>query len=138
MCGENAQSPFVNFPSLYRDRSHGDTRGYSCGPGWFNLIYRLSTILTTLIEQIPVEEQAGYYVVQVKEKFGDLQFHMSCRTVEMREAIRAAKNEARQTCQDCGTNGEYCIVDSWAYILCKDCKHEKEEKQAAQELRSEQ
>ena len=101
----------ADFPLLYSVRYAG-TRGtlsqvgFETGDGWFNIIYELSAELERLIEKLPTEERKNYYAVQVKEKFGLLNFYMSRAAEEMRSSIGEAEGKSATTCEECGQPGK--------------------------------
>lgn len=56
-----------NFPSLYRDRSAPMTAscmywGFSCGDGWYNLIYTLSEFIETSLRSERHETSCKWYM----------------------------------------------------------------------------
>jgi hypothetical protein len=113
----------ADFPLLYSAR-HADMRhtlshvGFETGDGWFDIIYELSAELEQLIEKLPPEERNNYYAVQVKEKFGLLNFYMSRATEEMRSLIGEAEGKSASTCEECGQPGK--LRDGrWLKTLCE-------------------
>lgn len=70
------------FPILYKDR-YGDMRntamcwGFSCGDGWYELLWNLSNELTDLDKKDNVRAD------QVKEKFGTLRFYYTILNVPL-------------------------------------------------------
>lgn len=135
------------FPKLYADR-HASMRstamcwGFDVGPGWKDLIFKLSEKLEPLIEALgpdypcycgeskdahPVEHCSEYKpswprASQVKTKFGGLRFYMTCETEEMGDLISEAERVSHETCEDCGQPGEYYVPHGWVWTLCKDCQ----------------
>lgn len=56
-----------NFPALYRDRNASMTQtamcwGFSCGDGWYNLIYTLSDFIETQLRMERSEVSAKWYM----------------------------------------------------------------------------
>lgn len=96
----------ADFPLLYSAR-YVNTRhtlshvGFETGDGWFDISYELSAKLERLIEKLCPEEQNNYYAVQVKEKFGLLNFYMSRAIEEMRSSIEEAEGKSA------GNRGNY-------------------------------
>jgi hypothetical protein len=113
----------ADFPLLYSVR-YASTRhtlshvGFETGDGWFNIIYELSAKLENLIETLPPEERNTYYAVQVKEKFGLLNFYMSRATEEMRSLIGEAEGKSVSTCEECGQPGKL-RGGRWLKTLCE-------------------
>jgi hypothetical protein len=112
----------ADFPLLYSVR-YADTRhtlshvGFETGDGWFGIIYGLSAELERIIEKLPMEERNNYYAVQVKEKFGLLNFYMSKATEEMRSSIGEAEGKSASPCEECGQPGKL-RGGRWLKILC--------------------
>jgi hypothetical protein len=113
----------ADFPLLYSVR-YASTRdtlshvGIETGDGWFDIIYELSAKLENLIEKLPPEERNSYYAVQVKEKFGLLNFYMSKETEEMRSSIGEAEGKSASTCEECGQPGKL-RGGRWLKTLCE-------------------
>lgn len=112
----------ADFPLLYSVRYAGtrDTLsqvGFETGDGWFNIIYGLSAELERAIEKVTLEERNDYYAVQVKEKFGLLNFYMSKATEEMRSLIFEAEGRSASTCEVCGQSGKL-RGGRWLKTLC--------------------
>ncbi len=72
------------FPNLYKDLYGPMDKtpmhwGFTCGEGWFTIIWKLSERLETLIIEW-IKEHPGNLEIpraaQVKEKFGMLRFYM--------------------------------------------------------------
>ena len=113
----------VDFPLLYSVR-YASTRdtlshvGFETGDVWFDIIYDLSAELEKLIEKLPLEERNSYYAVQVKEKFGLLNFYMSKETEKMRSLISEAEGKSASTCEECGQPGKL-RGGRWLKTLCE-------------------
>jgi hypothetical protein len=101
------------FPRLYR-------AGVSCEchNGWFALVWRLSGQLEELISQGPEAEQATYFAVQVKEKWGQLRFYLSASTEAMFQATEAALEESGYLCEVCGAPGTIVHQSGWVMARC--------------------
>ena len=101
----------ADFPLLHSAR-RADTHhtlsyvGFETGDGWFDIIYELSAELERLIKTLYPEERNNYYAVQVKEKFGLLNFYMSKTTKEMCLSIGKAEGKSASTCEECGQPGK--------------------------------
>lgn len=106
------------FPLLYRERySHRNPMhyGFTCGDGWFEIIYDLSKQLEPLIAAMPEDERPA--AAQVKEKFGTLRFYMTTETEEMTDLIIVAENDSAVTCEECGKDGRL-REGGWLLTLC--------------------
>jgi uncharacterized protein with ParB-like and HNH nuclease domain len=62
--------------------------------------------LLQITRAYPPEERNNYYAVQVKEKFGLLNFYMSRAAEEMRSLIGEAEGKSASTCEECGQPGK--------------------------------
>lgn len=94
--------------------------GIECGDGWFDLLMRLSVkieadLRTMLAEGKRPEDLPS--VLQVKEKFGTLRFHMS-QFAQWREWITEAAKASGQTCERCGLPGSSHIRSGFIKTLC--------------------
>lgn len=113
-----------DFPNLYRDRGGRKSQtcmywGFSCGDGWYDIIYRLSEKLEKLILQLPLKDRPNCRASQVKEKFGTLRFYMASSTDEMEYWINEAEKESARTCEDCGSHFYVRkTVGGWICTLC--------------------
>ena len=89
------------FPNLYKDIYGPMDKtcmhwGLECGDGWFDLIWRLSGKLESLIVEW-MKQNLHISIprtVQVKEKFGTLRFYMENGTNEMCKLIYEAEEES--------------------------------------------
>jgi len=92
------------------------------GPGWHPLIKDALSKLEAL-------GNAKLAVLQVKEKFGGLRIYLSLHSDETDAIIKAAEEEARKTCEDCGSkeNVELC-GDGWLRTLCNPCEEKRKKR----------
>lgn len=92
-------------------------RGFECGDGWMDLIYRLSQAISTHIGS------AGLDVVatQVKEKFGTLRFYVDGGDEEVFRLIDSAEQESATICESCGAPGTL-TMKGWCSTLCESCR----------------
>lgn len=112
------------FPNLYVDM-HGNPYhtcmawGIETGPGWYDLIYDLSSKLEKLILQLPEEERQYCKASQCKEKFGTGRFYMSSETDEMSNLISEWEDKTAITCDECGKEGKI-RGRGWIYTACDE------------------
>jgi len=129
MRDELEQTLFTEFPDLYtQDHSHSLMyQGFAVGDGWYNILYRLSTKIKSIVSSMQEEgvDPKEYCAFQVKEKFGGLRFHMHKSTTKIGEAIREAEEEAARTCESCGNPGTLNEGD-WLVTLCGECRERRE------------
>lgn len=128
MSPENDKKLVDAFPDIFRDRSQSDMqscmgRGFTCGDGWFKLIYGLCTRLDLLQKAFNIQ----IFASQVKEKFGTLRFYFYTEGNESLEidnivhnVISAVENESAHTCEECGEFGEL-RKNGWLSTLCDKC-----------------
>src|SRR5271156_2189813 len=135
MRDELERTLFTEFPDLYWMHTQDHSRslmwqGFSVGDGWYNILYRLSTKIKSIISSMPGEDPKVYYASQVKEKYGGLRFYMRYTTIEIEEAIREAEEEAARTCETCGNPGTL-NEEGWLMTLCGECReqHEREKRE---------
>jgi hypothetical protein len=110
-----------DFPMLYRDHNASMQTtcmcwGFSCGDGWYDLIYDLSKALTEYAELKKFE----IIVVQVKEKYGTLRFYVQGEDHIISALIGHAVNQSRHTCEECGKYGSLRGL-GWVQTLCDEC-----------------
>jgi len=132
MRDELERTLLTEFPDLYwtntQDGSHSlMCYGFAVGDGWYNILYRLSTKIKSIVSSMPGEgvDPKEYCACQVKEKFGGLRFYMHKSTTEIKEAIHEAEEEAARTCETCGKPGTLNEGDWWM-TLCGECREQHE------------
>ena len=121
-----------SFPLLFADRAADLRRtamcwGFECGDGWFDIIWRLSEKLEPLIAAMAKDTTEPEWLPrasQVKEKYGELSFYMSCGSDEIFKLCNAAEIESATVCETCGKPGKLRGV-SWYYTACDE--HTREE-----------
>lgn len=92
---------------------------FECGPGWHPLIKDALTKLEAL--DIP-----NLAVLQVKEKFGGLRIYLSSDNDETEAIIRAAEQEASETCEGCGSKENVELRGGgWLRTLCVQCEENR-------------
>lgn len=101
---------FDDFPRLYRDRDETSMqRGFECGDGWFDLIYKLSQDIEAVAREIGLKPDSPEWPKcrQVKEKLGTIRFYVfNCHDKRIRELIDSAYEQSCKTCEFCGKPGE--------------------------------
>lgn len=123
MNAEHTAKLFQDFPYIYRGRKDSPKGslmcfGFSCGDGWYSLIYELSASLEKHV-------RANYRVVdvevkQVKEKFGSLRFYISGGDEYVHNLITEAEMKSAVTCENCGQPGKLHRI-GWLRTLCDLC-----------------
>lgn len=122
---EKTEKLFRDFPELFRYRNNRKISlmsGFDCGNGWFNIIYKLCENIQNALEKETDDFRAGFFVQQVKEKFGGLRFYITYGNDEIFDLIRRAEEESFRTCELCGRQTEDVETRSvlgWIRTLCQ-------------------
>ena len=61
------------------------------------------------------------WVVQIKEKFGGLNYYMSFENDEMSDLIIAAAQRSETICENCGKPGKTRNFSGWCVTECEAC-----------------
>lgn len=105
--------------------------GFECGDGWFQLIWNLCEDLEKQIkkELNPKEttkallnDDHGFRVQQVKEKFGGLRFYTSSGSEKIYDLIEKAENKSETICEICGKPGKLSSDRGWMSTICRKCR----------------
>ncbi len=124
----NSLKLITAFPKLYKEN-----KVISCGDGWFQILWELSRKIEKEIERIEkqliladIEGQRLPFMTDVKEKYGTLRFYMSCETETITEAINAAEDLTKITCEICGQKG-MIREGRWIKVRCDQCEKSRGE-----------
>ena len=116
-----------DFPQLFRNRNETSMqRGFVCGDGWFDLIYKLCQDIDAVARESGLNPDSPEWPLcrQVKEKMGSLRFYVFAvdglsevyeRISELREV---ASDRSLQICEYCGRLGEF--VQDRIATLCPE------------------
>lgn len=99
------------FPRLYKKLTK-----FEVGDGWIPLIWKMSKQLEEEIKNNPNERDM--YAVQVKSKYGVLNYYMSYSTDKMKNIIHEAENASSGICEFCGNRG----LTREEYTACEEHK----------------
>lgn len=114
---------FDDFPRLYRDRDETSMRrGFECGDGWFDLIYKLSQDIEAVARETGLKPDSPDWPLcrQVKEKFGTIRFYVfNCLDERIRELIGSAYEQSCKICEYCGKPCERA-TDGGIAAMCPD------------------
>lgn len=114
---------FDDFPRLYRDRHESSMqRGFECGDGWFDLIYKLSQDIEAAAHDAGLEPDSPDWprCRQVKEKLGGIRFYVfNCSNERIRALIDSAYEQSCKTCEYCGKPGERA-TDGGKAAMCPE------------------
>lgn len=117
-----------DFPKLFRNRHKSSMqRGFECGDGWFDLIYKLSQDIEAVARESGLSPDSPEWPLcrQVKEKMGSLRFIVfgikgfSGIYERISELRLAALNRSLQICEYCGQPGDL-FTDSYIATLCSE------------------
>ena len=121
---------FNDFPKLYAGKDLPLSEnlmsfGFSCGDGWFDIIYDLSKEINDLCKNI---DPYPITVLQVKEKFGSLRYYYNVICDDdnlfnkIEEFILNAEKRSNKTCEECGKfSGSKTQINGWVSNLCEKC-----------------
>lgn len=122
----NTKRLLAEFPNLYADKDEPMTKslmgcGFSCGDGWYKIVYQLSQKLEKQIIEYKKNNKDEDFpkAAQVKEKFGSLCFYMTKQTDEIRDLIQDAEVKCSKTCETCGRPGKSRDL-RWVKTLCEE------------------
>lgn len=98
-----------DYPRLYigtrRRYESASFQGITCGDGWEPIVRWLSAAIERLIEIEPKDEQEFYRCIEVRERFGGIEFYMNDATEEMTKLVKIATSESFKVCEFCGQPG---------------------------------
>ncbi len=118
---------FDDFPKLFRNRHESSMRrGFECGDGWFDLIYKLAQDIEGVARENGMSPDSPNWPLcrQVKEKMGSLRFIVFSvdGIAEMNERISelrlAALNHSLQICELCGQ--PRLVTDGHIATICPE------------------
>ena len=93
--------------------------GFECFGGWRPILARLFDRLEAAITLLPAGSSAGFHIVQIKQKFGNLSVHLSTEgTPEMQAAVRDAEEASLVTCEVCSAPGRLAERNAWWSVRC--------------------
>ena len=94
-------------------------RGFECGDGWFDLIFKLC-------EDIEKLKPENFKAVQIKEKFGGLRFYcVYSGGAGIEDLLSKAEDDSYKTCEYCGSKENVTSEGSWIVTLCDKCRKPK-------------
>jgi len=114
------------YPNLY-GKEHG-TEYFSCGPGWADLLEKLSEELTEELKKYPEDVRENFYPTQVKEKYATLRYYTSISLDTLDDIIDKYEIISSQTCESCGGFGEARNTNGWWRTICEPCQAKREKK----------
>jgi len=113
---------FKKYSSLFQpEEIRNDMRqscmywGFSCGEGWYDILDRTFAKFAEL-------NLEGFYIEQVKEKFGGLRIYTNITNDDIEKIIDEAETEAENTCERCGKPSSIAVINHWYSTVCEECK----------------
>ena len=132
MKNAHIQALIKDFPYLYRNAREGKGSamywGFAVSDGWFQILYELSAKIEALALAGGLEPESGKWpaATTVKEKFGNLRYHLYCTTeLDFQKLIKEAAAKADVTCELCGKPG-HMFTANWYYVRCDACEARKD------------
>lgn len=142
---EKSKKLFVRFSFFHPEQSVNNSLmsfGFECDDGWFQLLWNLCEEVEKQLEKeldpkdvtkALLNNDHGFEVLQVKEKFGGLRFYTNAASPEIYTLIDKAENKSYKICETCGHEGENIQISGWYKVICKECKKKVDEKMPQQE-----
>lgn len=123
-----ADQIFTECPIIFRDRSDDGHQnrirfGFECGDGWFHIVHELSNKIEAYANSLALagcSYQSMPVVLQVKERFGRLDYCLLNSTLKMEHLIQDAKTQSMYTCEMCSDEGRL-RTDGLIVVLCDRC-----------------
>jgi hypothetical protein len=130
---------YDKFPLLFPKHPHWNTKretqepecGFSCDYGWWDLLKKLCSDLTKLLEESGLPEEDKIIPIdQIKEKFSGVRiyfgsFHESLND-KVYALVREAEEKSFKICETCGQPGEK-RSGGWLKVRCDSCQEKLKE-----------
>lgn len=97
-----------------------------CGEGWFELIYNLCKDIKDVLDS-DCEFAKDFIVMQIKEKWGLLEFYPSFTTEKIDDLITEVHDKSEYTCEICGSEKGILRVNGYICNYCDDCYNKYKE-----------
>ena len=95
--------------------------GFECNDGWYWLINSLCDSIQNYIENNKHCEICQVETIQVKEKFGSLNFYFTGGDEYIGGMVHLAENQSYDICENCGSTNNIKQTDGWIKTLCENC-----------------
>ena len=92
--------------------------GFECNDGWYHILSNLMDSIYRYCESNNVKVPD---VLQVKEKYGQLEFYTQGGDELIDGMIWFAGDLSRHTCEFCGTTKNVNQTEGWIYTVCDEC-----------------
>jgi len=105
------------FPPLMGASGEEYSFYFSCGEGWYTILYEMAEKLTPIIRAyLKKYPESSASIHDIKEKYGTLSIHYT-GPVEMDKIISVAEDQSAEICEICGKRGSL-RGKSWYYVAC--------------------
>jgi hypothetical protein len=85
------------------------------------VFYNFSEFLSKRFEKIIIETIPQVVAIQVKEKYGTLNFYYSGGDRLIDGMVRMVEGMSFKVCETCGSTHNVGRTSGWIYTICKDC-----------------
>lgn len=89
--------------------------------GWSGLV---TALFTHVKEHCDLKDATYPFVVQIKEKLGELRIYHRCDDRQIQSMITATIAQANHSCERCGNSADTQLLDGWYTTLCCWCAHD--------------
>ena len=115
----------MNIDKFKQFSFYSDMEYFECRNVWENLLYKLSEDLQKEIDRHKDSDWIKEFkVLQVKEKYGTLNFYVSHLDDDIAVLIDKAENKSKKTCEICGKRGQIRVRNKWFMARCNKCYDE--------------
>ena len=108
----------TKYPLCYKN---GGYEARCCGKGWDLLLDRCLAAIEAELAAKP-ELQEGFYINDIKEKFGTLRFYFNGGNDVIEAVVAEAEFWSARTCESCGNPGILVSAGHWVSTRCPECK----------------
>lgn len=96
---------------------------FECGRGWNDI---LECLVQSIDDVLDEDESEKMNVVQVKQKFGALEFYCFFdddfeKADTIRSLISMARKMSQRVCEYCGDAASRRSIGGWYVTICEDC-----------------
>jgi hypothetical protein len=115
----------INIDKFKQFSFYSDIEYLECGNGWEKLLYKLSEDIQKEIKKYGDDDWIKEFrVLQVKEKYGTLNFYVSHMDDNIATLIDKAENKSSKVCEICGKHGKKRMRNNWFMARCDKCYDE--------------
>jgi len=101
--------------------------GFECSIGWYDLLNELLENIDIYLKTESGKELVeGFFITQIKEKFGSLRFYYEGGDNYIYSLVSTAENLSDRTCEFCGSTEDIMTSKGWIITACKKCTETRE------------